>query len=96
MGVCLVELCGNDEAMKTEASKLMGKVPELRQRIAGKSIPLEVRSHFLKTQISYIVPEICGQKGTQIPDARQSACSSWAGVGLYFPWNRSSTTIGYS
>ena len=27
---------------KTEAAKFMQKVPELRQKIAGKSIPLEV------------------------------------------------------
>ena len=46
MAVCLLELCGND-AMKTEASRLMDKVPGLRQKIAGKSIPLEVRSHIL-------------------------------------------------
>jgi hypothetical protein len=44
MGVCLLELCVNDPAMRKEASKLMDKVPGLRQKIAGKSIPLEVRS----------------------------------------------------
>jgi len=41
MAVCLLEIGGTDKV--TEASKLMEKVPGLRQKIAGKSIPLEVR-----------------------------------------------------
>src|SRR5258705_446777 len=56
MGVCLLELSANNDGMKTEASKLMNRVPSLRQKIAGKSIPLEVRSQFLflKKKKSYI------------------------------------------
>jgi hypothetical protein len=42
MAVCLLEI--GDEKQKYEVAKIMKKVPELRQRIAGKSIPLEVRS----------------------------------------------------
>jgi hypothetical protein len=54
MAVCLLETAivgdaskDNDKdkkqnEMKKEAEKLMGRVPELRQKIAGKSIPLEV------------------------------------------------------
>lgn len=42
MAVCLLEI--GDEKQKEEAVMIMKKVPELRQRIAGKSIPLEVRS----------------------------------------------------
>jgi len=56
MGVCLLELCANNDGMKTEASKLMNRVPSLRQKIAGKSIPLEVRSRFffiLKTRLIF-------------------------------------------
>ncbi|EIN05662.1 hypothetical protein PUNSTDRAFT_74230 [Punctularia strigosozonata HHB-11173 SS5] len=37
--VCLLQLGGDDN--REEAAKLMDKVPKLRQRLAGKSIPLE-------------------------------------------------------
>ena len=40
VAVCLLQLGGDEE--RAEAVKLMGEVPKLRQRIAGKSIPLEV------------------------------------------------------
>lgn len=54
MAVCLLEIADGGKAgdetkekerkeMKKEATKLMGRVPDLRQKIAGKSIPLEVR-----------------------------------------------------
>ncbi|KAF7982688.1 hypothetical protein HWV62_27180 [Athelia sp. TMB] len=39
MAVCLLEIGGADN--DKEAAKLMEKVPSLRQKIAGKSIPLE-------------------------------------------------------
>ncbi|KAI8992733.1 hypothetical protein BD414DRAFT_482011 [Trametes punicea] len=39
VAVCLLQL--GDEKHQTEVSELMDKVPTLRQRIAGKSIPLE-------------------------------------------------------
>ncbi|KAF8989351.1 hypothetical protein BDQ17DRAFT_1402144 [Cyathus striatus] len=39
LAVCLLQLGG--EGQKKEAAKLMEKVPGLRQKIAGKSIPLE-------------------------------------------------------
>lgn len=45
MAVCLLESAGQDEAKRKEAAELMEKVPSRRQKIAGKSIPLEV--HFL-------------------------------------------------
>lgn len=38
MAVCLLEIGESVE----EAKKLMAKVPSLRQKIAGKSIPFEV------------------------------------------------------
>lgn len=40
VAVCLLQLGGDKR--HEEAKKLMAKVPNLRQRIAGKSIPLEV------------------------------------------------------
>lgn len=42
MAVCLLESSRADAVKKDEAAKLMAKVPSLRQKIAGKSIPLEV------------------------------------------------------
>lgn len=39
--VCLLEVGG--DAGREEAKKLMHEVPDLRQKIAGKSLPLEVR-----------------------------------------------------
>jgi hypothetical protein len=42
MAVCLLEIGGEDVEMRKEAAHLMGQVPSLRQKIAGKSIPLEV------------------------------------------------------
>ena len=41
MAVCLLEISGSEEE-KNEAAKVLEKVPSLRQKIAGKSIPLEV------------------------------------------------------
>ncbi|KAF8956825.1 hypothetical protein BDZ97DRAFT_1925090 [Flammula alnicola] len=41
MAVCLLESGRDDKAKKEEAAKLMEKVPSLRQKIAGKSIPME-------------------------------------------------------
>ncbi|KAF8147845.1 hypothetical protein B0H34DRAFT_785773 [Crassisporium funariophilum] len=41
MAVCMLELGGNDEKQKEEVARLMDRVPGLRQKIAGKSIPLE-------------------------------------------------------
>jgi hypothetical protein len=38
--VCLLELGGKENV--DEARKLLATVPDLRQKIAGKSIPLEV------------------------------------------------------
>jgi len=54
MAVCLLEISktDGDETKKkesiAEAAKLMEKVPGLRQKIAGKSIPLEVFLPFFK------------------------------------------------
>jgi len=60
MAVCLLEV--GDEAQKQEAAKLMDKVPGLRQKIAGKSIPLEVCQifHSLDDDSKTFHLEICG------------------------------------
>ena len=47
MAVCLLELAREDEEKKKEAARLMEGVPGLRQKIAGKSIPMEVSLFFL-------------------------------------------------
>ena len=49
MAVCLLEIGGVDK--DKEAAKLMEKVPSLRQKIAGKSIPLEVMMDSSSTPI---------------------------------------------
>ncbi|KAJ7588059.1 hypothetical protein C8J56DRAFT_827293 [Mycena floridula] len=41
MAVCLLESSGASDEKRREAAKLMEQVPQLRQKIAGKSIPLE-------------------------------------------------------
>ena len=40
MAICTLHLYGEEK--KAEIPKLFAEVPKLRQRIAGKSIPLEV------------------------------------------------------
>ena len=59
MAICLLESGSGDDGnsndvkakkrkleLKEEVAKLMVRVPDLRQKVAGKSIPLEVRSLF--------------------------------------------------
>lgn len=41
LAVCLLELAKEDKEKKKEAARLMERVPGLRQKIAGKSIPME-------------------------------------------------------
>jgi hypothetical protein len=41
MAVCLLEIASSDKE-RNEAADILEKVPTLRQKIAGKSIPLEV------------------------------------------------------
>ena len=56
MAVCLLQLGTKDDIK--EASKLMAKVPGLRQKIAGKSIPVEVstRCTLLGTYLPLVNP----------------------------------------
>ena len=70
MSICLLEIGSDDDGEKSpndveakrkrrleskeEAAKLMVGVPGIRQKIAGKSIPLEVRSQFHLLRRSYL------------------------------------------
>jgi len=77
MAVCLLEIGGEDVEMRKEAAHLMGQVPSLRQKIAGKSIPLEVchASYHLRMLIlSFLAvfTEICSSQSPQVPKAKQS------------------------
>ena len=70
MSICLLEIGSDDDGEKSpndveakrkrrleskeEAAKLMVGVPSLRQKIAGKSIPLEVRSKFRLLRRSHL------------------------------------------
>ena len=42
MAVCILELARENEEEKKQAARLMERVPGLKQKIAGKSIPMEV------------------------------------------------------
>ena len=42
MAVCILELARENEEEKKQVARLMERVPGLRQKIAGKSIPMEV------------------------------------------------------
>jgi hypothetical protein len=58
-----------------EASKLMEKVLGLRQKIAGMSIPLEVRSYYLSKTTPLLtcwglLPEICSSQSPQVQTPR--------------------------
>lgn len=64
MAVCLLELGSKDNV--TEAAKLMEEVPRLRQKIAGKSIPVEVSTSDVLRIFLFVdcLSEICGSQSS--------------------------------
>ena len=89
MAVCLLESGSDDDdeknsndveakkkrrlELKEEAAKLMVRVPGLRQKIAGKSIPLEVRSksHLLRKILSYSPQKFVARKARKFQSQNQ-------------------------
>lgn len=97
IAVCLLQLGGDER--KKEAAELLEKIPSLQQRIAGKSIPMEV--HLMSSKItpnSHSDPffsEICGSQGAEIQDAEWTIAIACAGVRLLLPYRCSRPTIGH-
>lgn len=62
------------QRLMTQAAYLMKKVPGLKQKIAGKSIPLEVKttSEVVHDVLMPSFSEICGTQGAQVYRAGQS------------------------
>jgi len=97
MAVCLLESTVGDEEererRRAEAIKLMDKVPGLRQKIAGKSIPLEVRFSFpsvltIHQRQTPHTPEIRSPQSPQVHYPGTSAGTAHTRVGLYLPGYR--------
>lgn len=88
---CIVELVedGDQDAKMSEADKLMQQIPKLTKKIAGKSLPIEVR--FSKSSIFFSFffaiadrhrVEICLSKGAEILIAIFSPFPSCPRAGL--------------
>ena len=56
MAICLLELAREDQEKKKEAARLMEGVPGLRQKIAGKSIPMGVSLVFCGSLAAPLLP----------------------------------------
>lgn len=85
---CIVELVedGDQDAKMSEADKLMQQIPKLTKKIAGKSLPIEVRFSKSST-FSFAIAdrrrvEICLSKGAEILIAIFSPFPSCPRTGL--------------
>jgi hypothetical protein len=96
LACCLVELSEDDDEKEKEGRKMMESVPGLMKKIAGKSIPMEVRdfiSPFLRFSCSLssslpfailmlVCAEICLAQSAQVPSPRRPTTPSRSRIRL--------------
>lgn len=93
--LCLLETGGEKE--REEAKQLMNEVPELRQRIAGKSIPLEVRTpFFFPCSALTCFVEICCTQSAQVSGTGWPARAPNPRVRVHLPRDRARTASHYT
>jgi hypothetical protein len=75
LAACLLE---EGDASREEADALLKKVPDLRQRIAGKSIPLEARHRLRAAPVFGLTPraEVRRTPGSAIHDKSEACAGS--------------------
>lgn len=81
-----------------KATEIMSTVTDLMQRIAGKSIPLEVSAFqfsWIRTSVSNTLgwPEIRCEESAEIYPARESLDTSWTRAHLCLQLHRTCTSV---